>query len=265
MPKTVIVSGASSGIGFAIARKLHEAGFQVWGMSRTTPKIPYSFQYQLCDLTDERQVAVAVEAIVRQSGTIDALINCAGMGISGAVESTDSADLQKMFEINLMGTFHLTKALIPHLRKHPGSKIINVGSVAGVLVIPFQTYYSVTKAGLHAFTAGLRNELRPLGVEVGAVLPGDTKTNFTVNRVKSAETPDGVYGNRIRRSVERMEHDEQHGKSPDTVANVVLRLLNRRHLPVFTTIGFSYQLFLFLNRILPARFVNWAIYQLYGK
>jgi short-subunit dehydrogenase len=265
MPKTVLVSGASSGIGLAIAQRLHEEGYKVWGLSRTAPKVPYAFSYQLCDVTDEHQVASAVENVVRQAGSLDILINCAGMGISGAVESTDPQDIKKMFDVNLMGTFHLTHASIPYLRKQKGSKIINVGSVAGILYIPFQTYYSVTKAGIQAFTAALANELRPLGVQVGAVLPGDTQTNFTANRLKGTETENGVYGDRIRRSVERMEQDEQHGKSPDTVAKAVVRLLQRRHLPLNTVIGVSYRVFVFLNRLLPARFVNWIIYQMYGK
>lgn len=265
MPKVAVVSGASSGIGFATARLLQEAGYEVFGLSRSLPKDPFSFRHVPCDLTEETQVRSAVETILAASPHVDVLVNCAGMGISGSVESTAEEDLRRMFEINLMGTFRLTKALIPALRTTPGAKIINVSSVAGVLPIPFQTFYSVTKAGINAYTQALRMELSPFGVQVGAVLPGDTKTGFTAARRKIEEAPDSPYGDRVRRSVERMEKDETQGKDPDTVGKTILRLLKRRSLPVFTAVGFQYRLFLFLNRIFPSRFVTRILYLMYGK
>lgn len=265
MPKVAVISGASSGIGFATARLLREAGYEVYGLSRSRPKEPFSFRHVPCDLTEEAQVRAAVETILAASPHVDVLVNCAGMGISGAVESTTEEDLRRIMEVNLMGTFRLTKALIPALRATPGAKILNVSSVAGVLPIPFQTFYSVTKAGINAYTQALRMELAPLGVQVGAVLPGDTKTGFTAARQKTEEGPDSPYGDRVRRSVERMEKDETQGKDPDTVGKTILRLLGRRNLPVFTAVGFQYKLFLFLNRIFPTRFVTWILYLMYGK
>lgn len=265
MPKVAVVSGASSGIGFVTSRLLSEAGYEVYGLSRSRPKESFSFRHIPCDLTDEAQVRAAVGIILAESPRIDALVNCAGMGISGTVESTTEKDLRQMFEINLMGTFRLTQILLPALRATPGAKIINVGSVAGVLPIPFQTFYSVTKAGINAYTQALRIELAPLGVQVGAVLPGDTKTGFTSARQKTEELPDSPYGDRVRRSVERMERDETHGKEPETVGKAILSLLRRRSIPVFTAIGFEYKLFLFLNRLLPTRLVTWALYKMYGK
>lgn len=265
MPKIAVVSGASSGIGFATARLLQEAGYEVYGLSRSRPKEPFAFRHIPCDLTEEAQVRAAVETILAASPHVDALVNCAGVGISGAVESTAEEDLRRMFEINLMGTFRLTKALIPALRSTPGAKVINVSSVAGVLPIPFQTFYTVTKAGLNAYTQALRMELRPFGVQVGAVLPGDTKTGFTAARQKTEEAPDSPYGDRVRRSVERMEKDETGGKEPDFVAKAIVRLLRRRSVPVFTTVGIPYKLLVFLNRILPTRLVTWILYLMYGK
>jgi short-subunit dehydrogenase len=265
MNKTVVISGASSGIGFAIAQTLHESGYQVVGLSRTLPKEPFQFQYLLCDITDEMQIKATVEKIAAFGNPIYALINCAGMGISGAIEYTETVEIEKIFRVNLFGTFQLTKALIPALRNTPDAKILNIGSVAGSLTIPFQAYYCVTKAGIAAYTEALRMELRPFNIHVGAILPGDTKTNFTINREKNKIEQDNLYGDRIARSVRRMEQDEQQGKSPFTVARVVKKLLNRKQIPVFTTVGCSYRLFLFLKRLLPTRFLNWILYQMYGK
>jgi len=265
MNKTVVVSGASSGIGFAIANTLFEAGYHVIGLSRSIPKNGFQFTHLVCDITNEDAVKKTVQTISDGNFEIYALINCAGMGISGAVEYTTTPEIQKLFNVNLIGTFQLTKALIPSLRKAPNSKILNIGSVAGALSIPFQAFYCVTKAGINAYTEALRMELWPFGIRVGAILPGDTKTNFTVNREKSPIESDELYHDRIKRSVQRMEHDEMNGKSPMSVAKVCLRLLKRKTVPVFTTVGFTYKLFLFLKRFLPARFLNWVLYQMYGK
>lgn len=265
MLRTVVISGASSGIGFATAQILQESGYHVIGLSRSYPKVPYKFDYVLCDISDESQINNTIAKILVTYPEIYGLINCAGMGISGAIEYTESSDIKTMFDVNLMGTFLLTKALIPALRKVIHSKIINVGSVAGCLTIPFQAYYSVSKAGINAYTEALRMELRPFKIHVGAVLPGDTKTNFTANRQKAAVMTDDLYGSRIQVSIEHMEKDERNGKSPTTVGMTILKLLNRKTVPVYTTVGFSYKLFLFLKRLLPSRLVNWILYQMYAK
>jgi len=265
MSKTVIVSGASSGIGLVTAQLLQKSGYQVFGLSRSYPKEKVEFTHLVCDITDETQIRSAISKIACSSGGVFALINCAGIGISGAVEFTDPAQIRSLFDVNLFGAFRLTQEVIPHLRNQRGAKIIQIGSVAGVLPIPFQTYYSATKSALHAFTQGLRMELRPFGIQGGAILPGDTKTGFTAHRQKSDLGAEGPYGDRIRRSVERMERDEQQGKDPETVARTVVKLLRKKTIPVFTAVGFSYRLFLFLNRILPSRFVTWILYQMYGK
>jgi len=265
MNKTVVVSGASSGIGYSIATLLHENGYQVIGVSRTYPKQPYAFDYHLLDITKETEVKAFAEKFSEEYGHLHALINCAGMGISGAVEYTTLDSVRKIFEVNVMGTFALTKAMIPHLRNQKNSKIINISSVAGELSIPFQTFYSMTKAAINAFTSALALELRPFGISVAAILPGDTATLFTQNREKAEEVENSVYQDRIIRSVERMEQDEQKGKSPLTVAKVCLRMLRKDRMPLMVTVGFQYKLFVFLNRILPKRWIQYILYKMYSE
>jgi len=263
--KVILITGASSGIGFAIASRLHQEGHIVYGVSRNYPKRDYAFHYLLCDITKPAMIDSLVAEISQKEGEIDVLINCAGMGISGAIEETSETQFDKIFNINIKGMFMVTKAFLPLLRTRPNAKIINIGSVAGSLVIPFQAFYSMTKASVAAFSETLRMELKPLGVDVCTILPGDTKTDFTINREKNANSDTSVYSERVSRSVRKMEHDEQHGKSPDSVAKIVSRLIRRKSMPVQVTVGFQYKLFLVLQRLLPKRFVNWAIYQLYGK
>jgi short-subunit dehydrogenase len=137
--------------------------------------------------------------------------------------------------------------------------------VAGEFTLPFQAFYSMTKSSLYTFSEALRIELKPFPVDVCVVMPGDTKTDFTGNRIKSSIEEDPFYHDRIKRSLARMEKDEQNGKSPFTVVRVVNKLLKKKRMPVAVSVGFEYKLFVFLKRILPNRLINYALFQLYGR
>jgi len=263
--KIVVVTGASAGIGYAIASYLHKEGHTVYGVSRAFPKQKYDFKYFLCDITNQDMVDQLSQNLAKEQSGIDVLVNCAGMGISGSIEETSEKQYDKIFAVNVKGMFLLTKALLPLLRKGSKAKIINIGSAAGELIIPFQGFYSMTKASTGAFSEALRLELKPFGIDVSTILPGDTKTDFTINREKNLEVNNSLYKERIDRSVARMEHDEQSGKSPYTVAKAVSRLIKRKSMPISLTIGFQYKLFLFMKRILPKRLISWVVYLMYGK
>lgn len=263
--RVVVVTGASSGIGLVTAKHLHQQGFTVYGLSRTLPKETVPFAYVTADLASGESVEKAVKIISEKEKGIYALVNCAGMGISGAVEYTSDAEVKRIFDVNVFGLHRLTRALIPLLRNEKNARIVNVSSVAAELVIPFQTFYSMTKAALNAYTEGLRMELRPFGIRVCAVLPGDTKTGFTGAREKSPIAENDLYGKRIVSSVARMEKDEQKGKDPITVAKTISRLLARRKPPLYKTVGFEYKLFVFLKRLLPNSLRNFILYSMYGK
>ncbi len=262
--KVVVITGASSGIGLAIAEHLTAKGHHVFGLSRTTPANP-KYSHIACDVTKAEQLDVAVAEITKVTGKVDVLINCAGIGIGGAIEETAEAAFDKIFAVNVKGVFLTTKVFLPLLRDGNQPKIINIGSVAGTLTIPFQAFYSMTKAAVASFSEALRMEVKPLGIGVCTILPGDTKTAFTANREKNETAPASPYGKRIERSLKRMEIDEQQGASPLSVAKVITRLLGKKKLPVQVTVGSVYKLFIFLHRLLPKRLVNWILYQMYGK
>ena len=162
-----------------------------------------------------------------RSGRIDILINNAGFGISGAMEFTESADAHRLMEVNLFGMDNMIRAVLPHMREARRGRIVNISSVAGVFAIPFQAWYSISKAAVRSLTMALANEVAPYGVQVTSVLPGDIQTGFTAAREKSA-AGDDAYGGRISRSVQRMEHDEQTGMSPAVAAKTVARVATKR-------------------------------------
>ena len=261
--KVAIVTGGSSGIGLETAKALRDRGCRVWTLSRRPAEIP-GIVSLTADVTDEAAVGKAVSAVLAESGRIDILVNCAGFGISGAVEFTELADAKKQFDVNFFGAVNVTKAVLPVMRKQGSGRIVNVSSVAAPVAIPFQAYYSAAKAALNAWTAALANEVRPYGITVTAVQPGDIKTGFTAAREKST-LGDDLYGGRISRSVSKMEHDEQNGMDPAKAGAYLARQALKKSVPPVSTIGLSYKAVCALARILPASLFNRIVGSLYAK
>lgn len=261
MARVVVITGGTSGIGEATSIYLRDKGFTVYSLARHLKDEP-GINYLLCDVSNKESVEKAFFEVERREGKIDDVISNAGMGISGAFEYTSKEDANKILSVNLIGSTNVLSAAIPYLKKSKGH-MIQIGSIAGELPIPFQTYYSMTKASVEILAQSLSLELKPFGIRVSCVLPGDTKTGFTANRVKGNNND--TYGNRIARSVEKMEKDETKGASPIKVSKVIYRCLKRKNPPTKVAVGFSYKLIRLLIKILPTRFINWALYQLYGR
>ena len=262
--RIAIVTGGTSGIGRATALALKAAGCTVYELSRRAEGVE-GLHHIAADVTKEETVRAAVAEVMAREGRIDILVNNAGFGISGAVEFTETEGAKKLFDVNFFGMVNMNRAVVPLMRQAGHGRIVNLSSVAAPVPIPFQAYYSATKAAVNAYTMALANELRPFGVTVCAVMPGDIHTGFTAARRKIGEGDD-IYHGRISRSVARMEHDEQTGMDPAKaggyIAGVALREGNRH--PLYA-IRFDYKFFTFLAKVLPARFLNWLIYLLYGK
>lgn len=262
-PSVALVSGGSSGIGLSCAEALLRAGWRVYVLSRRGGG-PEKAVPMAGDVTDPAQCAAAVKRVAEEAGGLDLLVNCAGFGISGAAEFTPMAEARRQLEVNLLGTANLCHAAIPLFREQKGGRIINISSVAAVTPIPFQAWYSVSKAGINAYTMALANEVRRFGISVCAVMPGDTRTGFTDARQKSA-AGDEVYGGAVSRSVSRMEKDERGGVSPDKVADKVLRLARKKRVGPLHAVGFVYGLCVLLMRVLPSGLANRILGMLYAN
>lgn len=261
--KIAVLTGGTSGIGMQTALALKNTGYTVYELSRRAQGIE-GLNHLVADVTDEAAVKKAVDEIVAREGKIDVLVNNAGFGISGAVEFTKTEDAKRLFDTNFFGMVNMNRAVVPVMREAGQGRIVNISSVAGQIPIPFQTYYSAAKAATNSYTMALANELRPYGVTVCAVQPGDIKTGFTKAREKTVDGDD-VYGGRIGRSVSRMEHDEQTGMDPAKAGAFVGRVaLKTGHKPLYT-IGFAYKAAVFLTKILPAGALNWLIGKIYAS
>lgn len=262
-----LVTGASSGIGFQAAHTLAKLGFTVYGGSRRGGEnASYeggSVTMLQMDVTDEGSVRSAVESILQKEGRVDILVNCAGIGIAGAVEDCSGEEALRQMDVNYAGMIRCIRAVLPNMRERRNGLIVNIGSVGGIYSVPFQTLYSSSKYAGEALVEGLRIELRPWGVKAALVEPGDVKTGFTAARVHAEGCKSTVYGTRFTQSLKQMEYDEQHGKTPDVVVREIVRTIRSKNPPVRRTVGGMYKVLVFLKRLLPARAVEALLDMMY--
>lgn len=271
--RTALVTGASSGIGLATVRLLASQGWTVYAASRTIdsqmgelfpePELRRQIHPVTLDIQDEAACRLVIHRLL-ESGTLDALVHCAGAGIAGAIAETSLDEAAWQFDNLLFGTLRVVQAVLPHFHSQRAGRIVLVSSVAAMLPIPFQTYYSAAKAAVNAYAFGLADEVRPVGIKVCVIAPGDTRTGFTDARRTAPPHPQSPYRERLARSVARMAHDEQHGMHPDQIARAIVRQLGRAHPALLVTPGWGYQAITLLARILPLRLVRSLVRLLYA-
>jgi short-subunit dehydrogenase len=262
MNKTVIITGASSGIGLATAKMLLNKGYTVFGISINDGEGNLPFQNYISDVNDYENVKKILKEIFDKTGSIDAFINNAGYGIAGAISATDPSAIYNLVNTNLSAVMSLSALVIDYLKKTKG-RIINISSVGGIIPLPFQAVYSATKAGMEIFSRALANEVKPFGIKVTAVLPGDVNTNFTQNRIMQKDDSDENYAENVKKSIAKVEKDERTGKGPESVAKVIVKELEKRRPKLKVVVGFWYKCVPFLIRILPVRTINWIVRKLY--
>ena len=263
MSKVAIVTGASSGIGRCTAQALRDMGCKVYDFSRRDIPID-NVTHIKTDITKEDNVSLSVKEVIDREGRIDILVNCAGFGISGAVEFTTTQEAKSQFEVNFFGAVTVTRAVLPYMREQHSGRIVNISSVAAVAHIPFQTYYSASKAAIESYTSCLDNEVKMYGIRVTAVEPGDICTEFTGARQKSFEGDD-VYGGRISRSVAGMEKDEEKGMSPEIAGRYIAKVALKKSVKPVSAIGVSYKILSVMCKAFPCKFRNFVVGMLYAK
>ena len=263
MDKVIVITGGTSGIGLQTARVLKQKGCRVYELSRRESGTDAAVHIQ-ADVTDEEQVRRAIEQIMDREKHIDVVINNAGFGISGAIEYTDTEEAKQQFDVNFFGMVRVNRAVLPIMHRQGYGRIINMSSVAAPIAIPFQAYYSASKAAVRTYTMALYSEVKPYGIEVCAIMPGDIATGFTAARKKNP-AGDEAYGGRISRSVVVMEHDEQTGITAEKAGEYVAGKALQPKVPVLCTLGGKYKLFVFLTRLLPTKVLADLVGEIYAK
>jgi NAD(P)-dependent dehydrogenase (short-subunit alcohol dehydrogenase family) len=236
MQQTILITGASSGMGKAFALRLINEGHIVYGAARRVERmhdIEDAGGHAIAmDVTDDGSMQDAVARIIAERGRIDVLINNAGYAIYGAVEETSIADARRQFEVNLFGLGRLTQLVLPHMRKAGRGRIINISSMGGRMYTPLGTWYHATKHALEGWSDCLRLELKPFGIDVVLVQPGIIKTEFADVMTGPMLQRSGVgpYGELARRVAKGAENGMEKGKGskPEVIADLVVKAVQSR-------------------------------------
>lgn len=255
-----MVTGATSGFGKTVSAMLAARGHMVYGTGRKAVRETRADGVRMLpmDVTVPDSVAAAVAAVMNEAGRIDVLINNAGAGISGALELATEEEKRWQMETNFFGMTNVCACVLPHMRERRSGRIINVSSIAGVLAVPYQGYYSASKFAIEGYSEALAVEVRRFGIKVCIVEPGDFRTGFTASRKvsqASMEHPD--YSGSFRRAMAGIERDETHGSDPAKLGRALCRLVDSRRPRFRTLVGNCVQTtFARVSRILPGRMVQ---------
>ncbi len=263
----VLVTGASSGIGKAVAQAMAADGYTVYGTSRRADFETVrenGIEYTMLPLTleDEQSIALAVRYVIDRHGRIDVLVNNAGTGYAGAIEETTAQEAQAQFDACLFGVVRILNHVLPHMRAARRGTVINISSLAAHLPVPFQGMYSAAKAALSTLTAALRMELIPFGVKACMIQPGNTITGFGSSRKYSEKTCRTAYLPPLERSLCVVNSDIA-ALSPQQCARAVLRLAKMKNPPLRVTPGFGYKFLYVLSRLVPWRITQYVICRVY--
>ena len=261
----VLITGASSGIGMACAQHLSSMGYKVYGTSRNGRFKSDDFELIQMDISSDTSVKEGIDSILQKENRIDVVINNAGIGVAGAIETTSIEHAKKQFETNFFGTLRVCNSVLPQMRQQNSGLIINISSIAGLLALPFQGLYSASKFAIEGMTEGMRMEVKKFGIRVALVDPGDHKTNFTQNRQKVEHNHENsVYREQFDKTISVMEKDEANGPTPESIAKLVHKIINKKSPKVrYTTGKFDQKLVPFLKRILPSKMFEWIIMSYY--
>ena len=249
--RVAVVTGASSGIGEAVARHLASAGLRVFAASRKPPNaLPAVVEHVTIDVDDDRAVADGVADVLREAGQIDVLVNNAGFLCAGAVEEVSIAEAKAVFETNYFGVARMTLAVLPHMRQRRTGHLITVSSLAGLVPVPFWGHYNASKFAAEGLMETLRYEVLPFGIQVALVEPGNIKTALYSR--PSAAGLDAYAGPRGR-CFDAMAEYGRKAPGPDLVARKVVKIANNPHPALHNLVTKEARQFTLLKWALPSR------------
>jgi Short-chain dehydrogenases of various substrate specificities len=265
--KRVFITGASSGIGLAVAKLFVAQGHEVWGASRKLERIPKMPRWHpvRLDLADPLSVQEAFNAAVTDAGSFDVLINNAGSGHFGPAENLSEKEIANQFQILVFGQIQLMQLALRHMQARGEGLIINVTSLASRLPVPFMAAYNAAKAALASFTMSTQLEFGNSRVHIIDLQPGDICTEFNQSVIRSTKA-DRRYDTKVARTWEVIERNMRKAPTPDLVARHVLKLINADRPPPRVTVGdlFQSKIAPLIFRFLPQRVRLWGLKRYYG-
>ncbi|MCP1997098.1 SDR family oxidoreductase [Flavobacterium sp. HSC-61S13] len=253
MSQVVLITGGSSGIGKSVGEFLQTKGFIVFGTSRNPDKINNSaFPLVAMDVRDSASIKRGVEEVLKQTGHIDILINNAGVGITGALEEIPTEEIVNNFSTNLFGPIEVMKAVLPSMRDQNKGLIINITSIAGYMGLPFRSVYSASKGALEIITEALRMEVKPFGIQITNVAPGDFATNIASGRYHAPLLENSPYKEVYGATLSMMDQHVDSGSNPQQMADAIYSIILNPKPKIHYKVGAFMQKFsIVLKRVLP--------------
>ena len=259
--KIILITGASSGIGYDAAQALSRQGHKVYAAARRVelmePLKALGVVPLRMDVTDEDSMQEGVHAVLEAEGRIDVLINNAGYGYFGAIETTPMADARRQLEVNIFGMARLCQLVLPAMRAQVCGRIVNTSSIAGKMVLQFGGWYNISKYSVEAFSDALRMEVKTFGIDVCIIEPGGIRTDWGLIAARHLRenAAGSAYEEAALREAAMMEvgYSGTWLSSPAVVTRAILRAVNRRHPRTRYRIGLGAHILPFLHAILPAR------------
>lgn len=272
MKKVILLTGASSGIGYQTAESLAKEGHIVYGAARRIEKMEDLKQFGVksiyLDITDENSIKNVVDTIIGNEGRIDVLINNAGYGSFGAVEDVEINEARRQFEVNLFGLARLVQLVLPYMRKQKSGRIINVSSMGGRLTTYFGAWYHATKYALEAFSDALRMEVSDFGIDVSLIEPGGIKTDWGIIASDKLEksAKGGAYEKEAMKTAKGMKKQYSGNllSNPIVITKSISKAVNSNRPKARYLIGFMAKPLVFLHTILPTKVFDKIMKKLMG-
>lgn len=258
MKKTILITGASSGFGLMLAKKLHKDGFHVIGTSRNPEKVAQSLPFTMLklDIDDDSSIASLTRELFTHTSRLDVLVNNAGYMVTGIAEETPIEVGREQFETNFWGTVKVTNALLPYFRQQKSGQIITVSSIVGLIGPPNLSYYSASKHAVEGYFKALRFELNQFNIKVSMVEPVWFKTNLgphSDSRTGEKIADYNAYRKQVRAATQKgMDEAEE----PDAVVNTITRLIDAKSPKFSNPVGKMTGMILFLQSYAPKMFEN---------
>lgn len=267
--KRILITGGSSGIGRSVAFYLAEKGFRVVGTTRHPERLPVELseqqnvRYVAMDVTDPASVRNGISEALEHLGGLDVLVNNAGISHLGPFELISEESARQYVETNFLGVSRVTRAILPVMREQKDGLIINIGSLAGLMGIPFQAYYAATKFALEGFTESIRMELQPFGIRVTIVEPGNFITEIAQHRQTIAEVPPD-YSPHYGPARSKIEESLYEGDDPRGIAELIGKIIQLKKPKVRYAAGKGSKMLSLLAKHLPDFLTERILQSYYG-